>query len=143
MPTSSGNLFRRLLPVFTGIGVIALWYAVRWAMTEEQRFLLPAPGEVIGAFRANGPALWSAARNTLLGAFAGFTSATGLSFALALVLSLSPLVRSSFSGSRIQLCTRSARGRKLHNTNRPGSRRVFRFLVDSRSRPDTKSAWTY
>ena len=90
------NLLRRLLPVLTGIGVIALWYLVRWLMNDEQRFLLPAPGEVLGAFRANGPILWSAAKNTLLGAAAGFAAATALSFALALVLSLSPLVRSSF-----------------------------------------------
>jgi len=85
-----------LLPLTTGVGVIALWYGVRSLMNEEQSFLLPTPGEIVEAFGANGPALWSAARNTLLGALAGFLSATALSFLLALFLSLSPLVRSSF-----------------------------------------------
>jgi len=97
MPASAKSpVLRRLLPVLTGIGMIALWYAVRWSMSAEQRFLLPTPGEVLEAFGANGPMLWSAARNTLTGAFAGFVSATVLSFLLAMVLSLSPLVRSSF-----------------------------------------------
>jgi NitT/TauT family transport system permease protein len=96
MPTPRRKLLRQLLPVFTGVGVIAAWYGLRALMSDEQRFLLPTPDEVIRAFGANGPALWAGARNTLVGALAGFASATALSFSLALVLSLSPLVRSSF-----------------------------------------------
>jgi NitT/TauT family transport system permease protein len=90
------KFLKSLLPVATGVGVILLWYGVRALMSDEQRFLLPTPGEIIRAFSANGPTLWNAARNTMQGALAGFFSATALSFCLALVLSLSPLVRSSF-----------------------------------------------
>jgi len=86
---------RNMMPALTGIGMILLWYAVCLGMSPEQRFLLPAPHEVARAFIEKGPALWSAAMNTGLGALLGFGSAVALSFAMALVLSLSPLVRAS------------------------------------------------
>jgi len=83
------------LPVLSGVTVILIWYALRARLSAEQSFLLPTPGEILQAFAENGPALGNAARNTLLGALAGFGSAIALSFGLALILSLSPLVRSS------------------------------------------------
>lgn len=96
MSVTPKNLARSLLPIFTGVAIIAVWYAIHALLSDERRFLLPAPDEMIRAFGANGPALWVGARNTLFGALAGFTAATALSFSLALILSLSPLVRSSF-----------------------------------------------
>ena len=44
-------------------------------MGDEQKFLLPAPHEVLLAFRTNGPAIWQAAINTASGAFFGFAFA--------------------------------------------------------------------
>jgi NitT/TauT family transport system permease protein len=87
---------KNMMPALTGVGMILLWYAVCLGMSPEQRFLLPAPHEVARAFIEKGPALWNAAMNTGLGALLGFGSAVALSFAMALVLSLSPLVRASF-----------------------------------------------
>jgi NitT/TauT family transport system permease protein len=87
---------RRLLPLATGVGMIALWFAVHFGLSEERRFLLPAPNEVARAFIDKGPALWGAALNTAGGALLGFASAVALSFALGLFLSISPLVRASF-----------------------------------------------
>ncbi len=84
-----------MMPILTGIVMIAVWYAICLAMSPEQRFLLPAPHQVARAFVEKGPALWNAALNTGLGALLGFGSAVALSFVMALVLSLSPLVRAS------------------------------------------------
>jgi len=97
-PPRSGLLraLRHLLPVATGAGMILAWYGIHLTMSSEQRFLLPAPHEVARAFVDEGPALWGAALNTGGGALLGFASAVALSFLLALVLSLSPLVRASF-----------------------------------------------
>ena len=82
------SFFDRLLPAFTGAGLIACWYAVRLLLNDEQRFLLPPPHEVVLAFRDNGPAIWSAAQNTAVGALLGFL--------FALLLSLSPRMRTGF-----------------------------------------------
>jgi len=90
------RVVRRLLPVATGVGMILAWYAVHLGMSSEQRFLLPAPHAVARAFVDEGPALWGAALNTGGGALLGFGAAVALSFVLALILSLSPLVRASF-----------------------------------------------
>jgi len=87
---------RRTLPVITGVGMIVVWYAICFSLSADQRFLLPSPTEVLRAFSEKGPALWGAAVTTGGGALIGFTMAVLLSFALALFLSLSPLVRASF-----------------------------------------------
>ena len=84
------RIVRRLLPLATGVAVILVWYAVCLGMSSEQRFLLPAPHEVARALVDKGPALWGAALNT-----GGFAAAVALSFVMALLLSLSPLVRAS------------------------------------------------
>ncbi|HEY1848917.1 MAG TPA: ABC transporter permease [Opitutaceae bacterium] len=89
------SLLRNLMPVATGVGMIAAWYAVFFGLSQEQRFLLPAPHQVARAFVEKGPALWSAALNTGAGAVIGFAVAVALSFVMALILSLSPLVRAS------------------------------------------------
>jgi NitT/TauT family transport system permease protein len=87
---------RRLLPAFTGVAMIALWYAVHYALGEDRRFLLPSPAEVARAFVEKGPALRDAALSTATGALAGFSSAVALSFVLAMFLSLSSVIRASF-----------------------------------------------
>jgi NitT/TauT family transport system permease protein len=93
---TASRALRFLLPVLTGVGMILLWYAINMSMSSEQRFLLPTPGAVAKAFVEEGSELWGAALNTGLGALLGFASAVALSFIIALVLSLSPLVRASF-----------------------------------------------
>lgn len=89
------KVLSRLLPILVGLLFIALWYQVHFALAPELRFLLPRPDAVLGAFRSEGALLWSATLNTLSVALAGFGSAVVVSFAFALVLSLSPLVRAS------------------------------------------------
>lgn len=84
-----------LLPALAGILVLGLWYAVHYGMSDERRFLLPRPDQVLAAFIDNRGALFNAALNTVKGATIGFVSAVGVSFVFALVLSLSPLVRAS------------------------------------------------
>jgi NitT/TauT family transport system permease protein len=76
--------------------MILLWYAIHMSMGAEQQFLLPTPGAVVRAFSEEGSELWGAALNTGIGAFLGFGSAVILSFVIALLLSLSPLVRACF-----------------------------------------------
>ncbi len=84
-----------LLPAAAGALMIALWYAVHFHLAEEMRFLLPTPGAVLDAFRANADSLARAAWSTSKGALLGFGLAIVVSFLLALVLSLSPLIRTS------------------------------------------------
>ncbi|HEY1765955.1 MAG TPA: ABC transporter permease [Opitutaceae bacterium] len=87
---------RRVLPIATGVGMIAIWYGVCMAMSPEQRFLLPMPHDVLKALWDKGSALWGAAVNTGFGALLGFGAAVAVSFTMALILSVSPLVRVSF-----------------------------------------------
>jgi NitT/TauT family transport system permease protein len=84
-----------VLPAITGVLFLALWYGVRAMMTADQRFLLPSPVEVLSAFREHGSILLRASLNTFEGALIGFTAAIAISLVLALVLSLSSLVRAS------------------------------------------------
>jgi NitT/TauT family transport system permease protein len=88
------RILNGLLPILTGILLIAAWYAVRaWVLPEDQRFLLPAPDAVARAFIEKTPQLWSATLTTAGGALLGFTAAVIGSILLGLTLSLSPLVR--------------------------------------------------
>lgn len=93
--TMSRRLLQILLPVLTGAVVIGLWYAVRHALTEDQKFLLPTPDEMVAALRDNAEPLTHAALNTVKAALLGFGGAVALSSLFALALSLSPLVRFS------------------------------------------------
>jgi len=85
-----------LLPALAGALFVALWIFVRVSLSEDYRFLLPAPAEVITAFRDHGDELWRATVNTALGATLGFLAAVVVSVAISLVLSLSSLVRVTF-----------------------------------------------
>jgi NitT/TauT family transport system permease protein len=91
----STRLLHRSLPFLTGALMLALWYAATAVLGAERRFLLPPPHLVALAFVEHGPTLWAAALNTLEGALLGFGSAILASFAVALVLSLTPLIRAS------------------------------------------------
>jgi NitT/TauT family transport system permease protein len=84
-----------LLPAATGALFIAAWYAVCFSLNEDNRFLLPTPGEVLGALRENSGTLAHAALNTSEGGLLGFALATAFGFSFALLLSLSPLIRVS------------------------------------------------
>lgn len=82
------------LPVLTGLLLIAVWCVVRtWILSDDHRFLLPAPDAVARAFSEKAPELAAATANTALGALLGFVSAAVISSLLAFILSLSPLVR--------------------------------------------------
>lgn len=90
------SFFSRFLPPFlSSLGVAAAWYGVRAIMNEDQLFLLPAPHQIFLALVEKGDALGSAALNTGLGALLGFSLAVAVSFLLALLLAMSPLVRAS------------------------------------------------
>ena len=91
----SPRLLRLLLPAATGALVIAGWYGIHFWLGEEMRFLLPTPGQILGAFRDDGDALARAALNTTEGALFGFGFAALISFLFAVGLSLSSLVRAS------------------------------------------------
>lgn len=91
----SKSLLSRTLPLFTGVLFIALWYLANAMLSSERKFLLPPPHLILQAFHDQGPSLWSAAMNTLRGAFLGFSLAVTGSFVVALILSLTPLVRAS------------------------------------------------
>jgi NitT/TauT family transport system permease protein len=90
------KLLSFLLPALAGALFIAIWHFIRISLSEDFRFLLPAPTEVITAFREHGDELWRATLNTTAGATLGFLSAVAVSFTLSLLLSLSPLVRVTF-----------------------------------------------
>lgn len=85
-----------LLPAAVGALMIALWYGVHAWLSEDLRFLLPTPDAILGAFREHGAELARATLNTAEGALLGWLLAVVVGFALAVGLSLSPLVRLSF-----------------------------------------------
>lgn len=84
-----------LLPAALGALFLVLWHSVHLWLSEDNRFLLPTPGAVLDALLDNRALLARAALNTTLGALLGFSLAIAVSCALALLLSLSPLVRVS------------------------------------------------
>jgi NitT/TauT family transport system permease protein len=84
-----------LLPVATGMLVIAAWYARHFALSDEMKFLLPPPHKVLAALVDNWGTLGRAAVNTTKGALLGFGLAVVISFITALALSLSRWVRVS------------------------------------------------
>lgn len=84
-----------LLPVVTGVLFVAAWYGVHAALSEDYQFSFPTPGAVLVALQENAPALTRATINTAEGALLGFLLATAVSVVVAIVLSLSSLVRAS------------------------------------------------
>jgi NitT/TauT family transport system permease protein len=90
------RLLHLLLPAASGALFIAIWYAIRFSMSDEMQFLLPSPGEILQALHDQREALGRAALNTAEGALLGFICAIVVSGLLALGLSLSSMVRISF-----------------------------------------------
>lgn len=84
-----------LLPAVTGALFIALCYGIHFWLSEDLRFLFPTPGAILQALSENRDALAHAALNTTEGALLGFALAIAVSFASALLLSLSSLIRVS------------------------------------------------
>lgn len=82
------------LPALSAAAFIGLWYLVRHG-TNVQPFVLPTPDEIARALWKERATLMAAAGQTTAGALLGFLSAVVVSFGLALVLSLSPLIRAS------------------------------------------------
>ncbi|MDP3071451.1 MAG: ABC transporter permease subunit [Opitutaceae bacterium] len=89
------TLLQILLPALTAAVVIAIWMAINLGLSADTRFLLPGPGAVIDAFGDQRTELSRAAWNTSQGALIGFGLAIVVSVLASLLLSLSPLVRSS------------------------------------------------
>lgn len=89
------HLINILLPAVTGALMIAIWYGIRHGLSEDYKFLLPVPHEIWHALNDNFHVLGRAIVNTTKGALIGFGLAIVVSSALALTLSLSPLVRVS------------------------------------------------
>lgn len=88
-------LAKILLPAVTGLLMIALWQSLHLLLGEDMRFLLPSPAAVWEALLEHRALLARATLNTTEGALLGFGLAVGISFLLAIVLSLSSLVRTS------------------------------------------------
>ena len=91
----SNRFLNVILPAATGALFIAVWYGVHFWLADDLKFLVPTPAAILGALIDNAPYLARAALNTSEGALLGFGLAVVVSFALALLLSLSPLVRTS------------------------------------------------
>lgn len=81
-----------VLPVLTGLLVIALWYSAR-GLFGVSEWLLPMPHEIFGALMKEHVRLLAAAGNTAIGALGGFLLAGVTGFGLALVLGLSRPMR--------------------------------------------------
>jgi NitT/TauT family transport system permease protein len=89
------RLLHIFLPAVTGALLIGLWYAICFSLSDDRKFLLPTPDKIVAAFRENGPELLRSAANTAQGALLGFGLALVFSTTMALLLSLSSLVRAS------------------------------------------------
>src|SRR5688572_27987779 len=88
--------FKVLLPALTGALLVGIWYLIHFSLiAEDRRFLLPTPGAILTALHEQAPYLARAALNTGKGALLGFGLAVAVSFACALLMSLSPVVRAS------------------------------------------------
>jgi NitT/TauT family transport system permease protein len=88
-------LLQLLLPAATGLLVLGVWSFAHWYLAEEMRFLLPSPAAVLQALIDQREVLARASLNTTQGALLGFGLAVAVSVGLSVILSLSPLVRTS------------------------------------------------
>lgn len=85
-------LLRAVLPILSGVLIVAIWYGVR-VIGDIEPYVLPTPGEILRAALAERAILSSAAVTTMQGALLGFLAAAVLGFVLALVLAFSRSVR--------------------------------------------------
>jgi NitT/TauT family transport system permease protein len=84
-----------LLPAAVGVLLLLAWFWTHQALSDDQRFLLPGPDQVVSALYDNRATLVRATLNTVEGALLGFGLAIAISFATALGLSLSKWIRAS------------------------------------------------
>lgn len=89
------RLLTVLCPIVTGLIVLAAWQWRHETLSDETRFLLPSPAQVLSALQENHEILARAAFNSSKGALLGFGLAVAGSIVTALVLSLSPWIRAS------------------------------------------------
>jgi NitT/TauT family transport system permease protein len=83
-----------LLPIGVGLTVLGLWSAACQAF-DLATYILPSPLEVLRAAYYERAILFEAGRNTALVTLIGFPLAVIVSSALAILLSLSPWIRTS------------------------------------------------
>ncbi len=76
---------RFLLPILTGLVLIALWYGIKILLNLHD-YILPAPHQVLQAFSAEFDTLLRATLMTFSGAFLGFLAAVILGAAMALLM---------------------------------------------------------
>ncbi len=81
-----------LPPVLFGAALLAVWWAVS-ASQRIQAFMLPSPAQVWAAAQAERATLWAAFANTARATLIAFPVAVVVSAALAVVLSLSAIIR--------------------------------------------------
>ncbi len=79
------KLARFLLPLGTGLILIAVWYWIK-AFWNLHDFILPAPHDILIAFREEGSTLFRATLVTFIGAGIGFSAAVIIGFAISLAL---------------------------------------------------------
>lgn len=78
-----------------GVAFIGLWYGARAVISPAREFMLPPPHAVVAAFGEHADELLNASRNTAIGALLGFGLAVVVAAGLALMLSLSSLIRAA------------------------------------------------
>jgi NitT/TauT family transport system permease protein len=89
------RLIALIQPAVTGVGLIALWYAVK-KISGIPSYVLPAPDEILVAAWKEKAVLWGSAMVTVRGALLGFLAAVFVGFLLAMVLGFSPRIKRSF-----------------------------------------------
>lgn len=98
--TSGGESRRRppgsLLPAATGLGILVLWYGLRYGLGLAH-YYLPVPHEVLLAAWEERATLFAATTETTLGAIIGFSMAAVGGLLLALLLGLATPLRRAFS----------------------------------------------
>ncbi|MEX0322565.1 MAG: ABC transporter permease [Puniceicoccaceae bacterium] len=85
MKKGNDRTARVILPILTGLLLIAIWYSIKsiWSLHD---FILPAPHDVLFAFGEEAPTLLRATVVTFLGAAIGFSTAVVIGFGISLAL---------------------------------------------------------
>lgn len=84
-----------VLPLVTGIFLIAIWYAVK-ALFQIPTFILPSPGEILQAGWKERHTLVDSALLTGRGALLGFLAAVGVGFLISMTMAFSIRLKQSF-----------------------------------------------
>ncbi len=91
----NAKTLRFVAPLCSALAFLGAWYGVRASLPPTKQFMLPWPHDVVRAFIANYETLLQASLNIALGAAIGLGSATLIAVALAMLMSLSNLIRAS------------------------------------------------